>query len=64
MAKDKVTVDLEIERDHAEWLKENAERFGLEDESKALRVLMDYAIRDVDDELIFSPRNKRCRHCT
>ena len=59
----KIEVVLEIQNDQAAYLKKIAERFEFPDESKALRVLLDYAIRDADEHLIFAPENMRCRHC-
>jgi len=61
--KDKVIVNVEIERDHKEWLKQVAEKFDFPDESKALRVLLDFAIQDGNLEEIFGSQNMRCRHC-
>ncbi len=63
MPKDKITQTLEIERGQLDWLGEVAGEYGLADESKALRVLLDFAIQDGDNELIFSPQNARCRFC-
>jgi FKBP-type peptidyl-prolyl cis-trans isomerase (trigger factor) len=61
--KDKVTIQFEVERDHAEWLEKAAADFELKSDSKALRVLLDFAIKDVDEDLIFSQENMHCRHC-
>ena len=63
MAKDKVTVTLELERDQLEWLNTIVDQHDFPDESKAARVLFDYAMGDVDKELIFAAENMRCRHC-
>ena len=63
MPKDKVTVTLELERDHLEWLNTIADQYDFADESKAARVLFDYASQDADNELIFADENARCRHC-
>ncbi len=63
MPKDKVAQTLEIERVQLEWLGGVAAEYGLADESKALRVLLDFAIQDGDKELIFSPQNARCLFC-
>ncbi len=63
MASDKVTHSFEIESEQNDWLDEIAEEYSLEDSSKALRVLLDYAIQDGDNELIFAPENMRCRFC-
>ena len=63
MPKDKVTATLELERDHLEWLKTIVDHYDCADESKAARVLFDYASQDADNELIFAAENARCRHC-
>ena len=63
MPKDKVTVTLELKGDHLEWLKTIVDHYDFADESKAARVLFDYASQDADKELIFSAENARCRHC-
>ena len=63
MPSDKVTHPFEIEKEHREWLEEVAGEYRFPDESKALRVLMDYAVRDADKDLIFSRKNARCRFC-
>ena len=63
MPKDKVTTTLELERDHLEWLNTIADQYDLADESKAARVLFDYASQDADKELIFAAENARCQHC-
>ena len=58
-----IQISVEVEGDQAAYLKKMAEEYGLADESKALRVLLDYAIADGDKELIYDMRNMRCRHC-
>ena len=62
-ASNKVELTLEIESDQASYLERIAERFDFPDSSKALRVLLDFAIQDVDPDTIFSQDNMRCRHC-
>ena len=59
----KISIRVEVEDEQADWLTENSVEYGLSDQSKALRVLLDYAIQDVDAELIFSDDNSRCRFC-
>ena len=61
--KNRIQLRYSVEDDHAKWLKQVAERYDLENESKALRVLLDFAIRDVDPDLVFHIENMRCRHC-
>jgi hypothetical protein len=63
MASDKVTNPFEIESEQNDWLDEVAEEYSLQDSSKALRVLLDYAIQDGDKDLIFATENMRCRFC-
>ena len=58
-----VQISVEVEEDQADYLKKMAEEYDLADESKALRVLLDYAIMDGDAETIYNMRNMRCRHC-
>jgi len=61
--KDKTELSITIESDQIDWLTEIIQDYDLPDESKVLRVLLDYAIQDVDKDDIFSPENMRCRHC-
>ena len=63
MASDKVTLTVEIESEHNEWLDEVAKEFRFPDGSKSLRVLLDFAIQDGDSDLIFATENMRCRFC-
>ena len=63
MPSDKIAQTVEIERAQRDWLGEIAKDYGLADESKALRVLLDFAIQDGDRDLIFSSENMRCRFC-
>jgi len=61
MDKAKVVESLEIETDQFQWLKDMAEAHGLPDASKALRVVLDYAMMDGDEDEIFM--SVRCRRC-
>ena len=63
MPHDAVEQEFEIETVHREWLDKIADEFNFMDESKALRVLLDYAIQDGDKDLIFDNSNMRCLHC-
>ena len=47
--------------DHAEWLKEMADKYMLEDESKALRIVLDYVMQEADHDEVFE--EMRCHHC-
>lgn len=63
MPHDPIEHEFEVESSHREWLDKIAEEYNFMDESKALRVLLDYAIQDGDKELIFADTNMRCLHC-
>ena len=63
MPSDKIDQTFEIEQEQFDWLGEVAESYGLADEAKALRVLLDFAIEDGDRDAIFSAENMRCRFC-
>ena len=63
MPMNKIDQTFEIEQEQLDWLSEIATNYGLADEAKALRVLLDFAIEDGDKELIFSDENMRCRFC-
>jgi hypothetical protein len=47
--------------DHRKFLKEMVKKYDLEDEDKALRVLVTYAMQDGNLDDIF--KGVRCRHC-
>lgn len=61
MEKNKVVEKLEIEADQLEWLRAMAKTYGLPDASKAMRVVLDYAMADADEEDVFM--SIRCRRC-
>ena len=61
MQKSKIVEPLEIEADQLEWLKDMAREHGLADASKALRVVLDHAMLDADEDEIFG--TVRCRRC-
>ena len=63
MAKDKETISVDLKIDQLNWLADIVEKFELPDESKALRILLDYAIEEAEEEEIFDIENMRCRHC-
>lgn len=63
MPMNKVSQTFEIEQEQLDWLGQMAEQYGLADESKSMRVLLDFAIQDAENEAIFSPQNARCRFC-
>ncbi len=61
MQKNKIVEPLEIEADQLEWLKDMAREYGLADAAKALRVVLDHAMLDADEDEIFG--TVRCRRC-
>jgi hypothetical protein len=61
--KDKIELTIDLETDHLDWLSEIIQDYDLPNESKVIRILLDYAIQDADKDEIFSPENIRCRHC-
>lgn len=61
MQKHKIVEAFEIEADQLGWLKDMAESYQLADASKALRVVLDHAMMDGDEDEIFGAI--RCRRC-
>jgi hypothetical protein len=61
MEKNKVVVSVEIESDQQEWLAQMATEYDLRDTSKALRVVLDHAMMDLDSDAVFL--SVRCRRC-
>ncbi len=57
----KQTGEYTLEAAHGYWLRDMAAKHGLKDQSKALRVLLDFAMEDGDEDLIF--KKKRCEFC-
>jgi hypothetical protein len=57
----KIERSVELNEDHFDWLKQMASKYDLPDESKALRVLIAFAMIDGDLDAIFS--EIRCQQC-
>ncbi len=57
----KAEVALELNKDHIEWLKKMQQQYGLFDEDKALRIVLDYVMDEVDPSVVFA--EIRCNHC-
>jgi hypothetical protein len=57
----KVTQTYTLHAEQKAWLEAMAAAHALPDASKALRVLLDFAIQDGNEEEIFE--TIRCRHC-
>jgi hypothetical protein len=58
---DDTTSQSALYADHRKFLKEMVEKYDLEDEGKALRVLVTYAMQDGNLDDIY--KGIRCRHC-
>ena len=61
--KNKTPISIQIESNQLNWLENIAKEYELDDISKASRVLLDYAMLEVNKEDIFSPKNMRCNYC-
>ena len=59
----KVKIDWNVRDYHINFFKDMAQKYGIVDEAKALRVLVDYALQDGDLDLIFDKKNMRCIAC-
>jgi hypothetical protein len=51
----------DLNNDHITWLKEMVEVYSLEDEGKALRIILDYIKEEADLDAVFE--EIRCNHC-
>ncbi len=61
MQKHKIIESFEIESDQRDWLTEMATQYQLPDAAKALRIVLDHAMLDLEaDELFMSIRCRRC----
>ena len=56
-----VLTSFELYEDQQEWLTKMQEQFGLPDENKTLRVLIEFARSEADPDVIFN--NIRCTKC-
>jgi len=59
--KNKVSTIFTVESDQLAWLEEMAAQHQLADASKALRVVLDHATMDCDEDDVFM--RIRCRRC-
>jgi len=57
----KTQQEFELNDDHVAWLQEMTEKYGLFDEDKALRVVLDYVREEAEQSTVFE--NIRCNHC-
>ena len=59
--KNKVAASFLVESDQLAWLEEMAMQHQLVDASKALRIVLDHAMMDCDEDDVFM--QIRCRRC-
>ena len=57
----KETYSFELNSDHFEWLKEMTDKYALDDEGKALRIVLDFVKDEADLDTVFE--EIRCNHC-
>jgi len=57
----KTEYSFELNQDHMTWLKEMCEKYTLEDEGKALRIVLDYVQEEAELDCVFE--EIRCNHC-
>ena len=62
MTFNKTSVEVVIETEQKEWLEKIVGEYSMKDISKAVRVLLDYAIEAESNDEIFKPI--RCRFCS
>ena len=63
MAGIKESFTLDVRDYHLSFLRDMMQKYGIKDEGKAMRVLLDFAVSDGDLDLIFSKKNMRCIAC-
>jgi hypothetical protein len=63
MAGNKESFSFEARDYQLSFLRDMMQKYGIKNESKALRVLLDYAVSDGDLDLIFDKKNMRCIAC-
>jgi len=51
----------DLNNDHIAWLKEMVETYSLDDEGKAVRIILDYIKEEADLDEVFE--EIRCNHC-
>ena len=57
----KVDAGYELNADQVDWIKEMVEKYELEDQNKALRVVLDFVMSEADEGSVFE--DIRCNHC-
>lgn len=57
----KVEKRFTVNGDQIDWLARMADKYGLPDGDKALRIVLDYAMEEADADTVFL--TVRCNHC-
>lgn len=52
---------VELNEDQLLWLRKMTEEYGLSDTDKALRIVLDYIVDEVEPSVVFG--EVRCNHC-
>lgn len=58
-----IEMTVTLYEDQKAWLEKVIAEQDIEDVSKALRILLDYAQQEGDEQTIFGMENMRCLHC-
>jgi hypothetical protein len=61
MAGPKVEAVYELNPGQVDWIKQMAEKYDLDDQNKALRVIIDYVLTEADESSVFE--DIRCLYC-
>ena len=57
----KTSYSVELNDDQITWLKKMAEKYSIDDEGKALRIVLDFVQEEADLDAVFE--QIRCGHC-
>jgi 3-isopropylmalate dehydratase small subunit len=63
MAVEKVMHTFEVRDYHLKFLNNMMEQYKIQNEGKALRILLDYAVGDAELGTVFDRKNARCYGC-
>jgi len=57
----KPSYSVELNNDQITWLKQMTEKYSIDDEGKALRIVLDFVQEEADLDAVFE--EVRCGHC-
>jgi len=57
----KTSYSVELNNDQITWLKQMSEKYSIDDEGKALRIVLDFVQEEADLDAVFE--EVRCNHC-